>query len=184
MKVIAFILLLMPLLGVAQELPYKDGDIVYQLSIENSQLSKEEIFNRTIDFVENTLKKGSVFIQTQDLASGTILTIGKTAFNEKNRSWVKYEFGFAVWSRFKMDFDISDGRSVIRIYNIEISKSSGAEEHYRKLTDDAAEGKLYLSRIKDGKLKNKRQREFEEKAEDINNTFYTVLALYKRVINN
>ncbi|MDM1049506.1 DUF4468 domain-containing protein [Sphingobacterium hotanense] len=184
MKHLLFILFLIPFFSVCQELPYKDGDIVYELSLENNHLSKEEIFNRTIDFVENTLKKGSVFIQTQDLVDGTILTIGKTAFNERNRSWVKYEFGFAVWSRFKMDFDISDGRSVIRIYSIEISKSSGAEEHYRKLTDDAAEGKLYLSRIKDGKLKNKRQKEFEQKAEDINNTFYTVLALYKRAINN
>lgn len=183
MKIIFFILLFIPLLGVAQELPYKDGDIVYELAVQNSSLTKEEIFDRTIDFVQSTLKKGSVFIQTQDLGNGTILTIGKTAFNEKDRSWVKYELGFAVWSRFKMDFDISDGRSVIRVYGIEISKSSGAEEHYRKLTDDAAEGKLYLSRIKDGKLKTKRQKEFEEKAEDINDTFYTVLALYKRCVS-
>ncbi len=180
MKNLLLIILFLPFFAFAQDLPYKDGDVIYELTVEKSNLSKEEIFNRTIDFVENTLKKGSVFIQSKDLSSGSILTIGKTAFSEKNRSWVKYEFGFAVWSRFKMNFNISDGKSVVRIFNIEISKSSGAEEKYRKLTDDAAEGKLYLSRIKDGKLKRKREQEFEKKAEEINNTFYTVLALYKR----
>ena len=79
-----------------------------------------------------------------------------------------------------MEFQIADNSSTVRIYEIELSKSTGTEQVYRKLIDDAAEGKLHISGLKEGKLKEKSKLEFKNKAEDINNTLYTVLSLYKR----
>lgn len=181
-KIVLFFFMLIPFLGISQELPYKDGDIVYELTVYNDSLSKDSIYSRTQDFLNNTLKKGSVYIQSNDFATGNIIARGVTSFNEKNKSWIKYEFGLGVWSRFKMSFDVSDNAATIKIFDIEIVKKNGIEEISKKLIDDAAEGKQYLSGLKEGKLKTKRQKEFQNNAEEINNTFYTVLALYKRQI--
>ena len=62
MKKLLLIFLFIPVFALCQELPYKDGDIVYELTVQNNDLSKKEIFSRTTDFVKQTLKKGSVFV--------------------------------------------------------------------------------------------------------------------------
>lgn len=182
MKNLLLFLLFIPMLSFGQELPYKDGDIIYELTVRNDSLSKNDIYLKTQNFLNKTLKEGSVYIQSDDFDSGNIIARGVTSFNDKNKNWVKFEFGLAVWSRFKMSFDITDNQSTFRIYDIEIVKKNGLDEMSKKLKDDAAEGKMYLSGLKDGKLKTKRQKEFINKADEINDIFYTVLALYKREI--
>ena len=118
------------------------------------------------------------------MKNGLILTRGTTAFNEKSKSPIKFEFGISTWSKFKMDFNMEDGRSTIKIYEITLVKTDGIEEKYYKLADDAADGKRAINGVKPGKARDKMQKEFNRKSEEINNTFYTVLALYKRAITN
>ena len=45
----------------SQELPYKDGDIVYEITVVNRNLSKNDLFDNTLSFLDNTFNKKSVF---------------------------------------------------------------------------------------------------------------------------
>lgn len=179
---VTMILTLVVSLGFSQEFPTVDGDIVYELKVENDDLSKSQIFDRTLYFLNNSLNKGSVFVQNSSLDRGIILARGTTAVDKNGKSQFKYEFGLSIRTRFKMEFLVEDGFGKIKIYDIDLLKSNGTSDTSTKLTDDVAEGKQYLSKLKDGKLKRKTETEFAKKADEINTIFYTVLALYKRTI--
>ena len=182
MKILFALVFLIPIIVSAQELPFQRGEVVYELQITNPELSKSEIFSRTLSFLKTTLKKGSVFIQDENFEQGQILSRGTTAFNDRDKSSIRFEFGFAVWSKFQMEYIIVEGKSTIRIHDIILVKSDGVNESYRKLSEDVANGKMIIQGIKPGKARDKRQRDFDRKAEEINNTFYTLIALYKREI--
>lgn len=175
-------LLLFAKLGFAQELPYKNGEIVYELSIANGRFSKNEMFESTLSFLKNTFNKKNVFIQSEDLSSGSILAVGITDFKNKSKNRIKYDLGLVRRLKFKIDFKIDSSSSSISIHNIDIIKAGNYGEVIAKLTEDAAQGKMVIENLKDGKLKIKEENLYKKKVDEVNEIFYTILALYKRSI--
>lgn len=179
-----FILLLLIYSGIVygQEFPTVDGDVVYELKVENDQLSKQQIFDRTLYFLNNKLNKGSVFVQNSNFDKGVILSRGTTAVDKKGKSQFMYELGLSVRTAFKMEFLVEDGVGKVMIYDIDLIMPKGTGFASAKLTDDIAEGRQYLSSLKEGNLKRKTEKEFAKKVDEINTVFYTVMVLYKREI--
>lgn len=168
----------------SQELPYKDGEIVYEITVVNRNLSKNDLFDNTLSFLDNTFNKKSVFIQSKDLNSGQILAIGLTDFKNKSKSRIKYDLGMIRRFRFKIDFKIDSTSSTVSIYNIDIVKAGNYGDVVSKLTDDAGNGKMVIENIKEGKVKTKEENLYKKKVDEVNEIFYTILALYKRAIED
>ena len=86
--------------------------------------------------------------------------------------------------RFKIDFKIDSTSSTVSIYNIDIVKAGNYGDVVSKLTDDAGNGKMVIENIKEGKVKTKEENLYKKKVDEVNEIFYTILALYKRAIED
>lgn len=180
--IITILLILSTIYGYSQELPYKDGAIVYEARILNGSLTKNEMFESTMSFLKNTFNRKNVFIQSDNLVNGTILAIGITDFKNKSKSRIKYDLGMVRRLKFKIDFKIDSASSLVSIHSIDIIKAGNYGDVVASLTEDAANGKMVIENLKDGKLKKKDEELYKKKVDEVNDIFYTIIALYKRAI--
>jgi hypothetical protein len=180
--VYAFLLLMLANVSLSQDLPFVDGKVIYDVELSFPGLSKQQIFEKSKLFVDEVLAKHHFIIKNTNNESGEIFTSGVTALSEKDRKGFVWDIGEANRLKFNYNIKVSDNSSKVIIDNISIIKLDVSKEIYKPFEDDVMEEKRAIQSFKEGKFKKGREKRYSTIANNVNNTFYSMIAIYKRYI--
>ncbi|MGM1427918.1 DUF4468 domain-containing protein [Sphingobacterium lactis] len=166
-----------------QELPLVGDKIVYEAIIEDSELSKAEMYAASKRFIANTFKSAKSVIQTEDESTGLIICKGITTIKHpESRTLVFSSSNVGGYKSFTMQFESKEGRCRVKIYDIiednslsQYSRSFSLEEILldlaKKVNDSQGENKI------------KRKLIFNESVLLVNSNFYALLDSFKESVS-
>lgn len=166
-----------------QVLPLVDDKIVYEAIIEDSDLSKIEMYAASKRFIANAFKSAKSVIQTEDEATGLIICKGITTIKyPESRNLVFSSANVGGYKSFTMQFESKEGRCRVKIYDIiednslsQYSRSYSLEEIMLDLAKKANDAQ--------GENKAKRKLIFNESVLLVNSNFYALLDSFKESVS-
>jgi len=170
----------------AQNIPLEGDKVVYEIIVENSNLDKSTLYGECKKFVANNFKSAKNVIQTEDIATGTIICNGYTKINTPNDGkWIKFvkngisddQFDFSV------QFENKDGKTKMRIYNLilkSIKPQYFSDQPYENILFDEIQK---LKKMK-GAKKEKELLKFNNSIDVVNSHFNNLLLAFEHQIKN
>lgn len=115
----------------SQELNYLNERIQYELIIEKSDLSKEDIYKYSKRWTANSFRDSKYVLRNDDEKNGEIIGVGNADFRgtpKKKYLWypdITVEFNFMI--------NIKDGKARLRIYDVKrLVSDSYSEDGYER----------------------------------------------------
>ncbi|SER62876.1 DUF4468 domain-containing protein [Pedobacter rhizosphaerae] len=99
-----------------QDLPVKNGKLVYEKIVEGMDVKKPLLYASAKKWMADVLKNTGPVLQTEDLTTGQL--IGKAFLDVENRSSLVNSLeGYPIY-KFSVQLDVRDGKYRMRIYDI------------------------------------------------------------------
>lgn len=180
MKNILLLLLTIPILCVSQDLPQVDGKVVYSIDVYNDNSDKMEMYSKCKSFISDVLKPENVILHTENFESGQIIGKGVSAFSNYAKKGFTWASGAATRPTFTLQFDVYDNKVTFTIKEIVLAKLNVMDEVLRPIEYDMTLEKRKIQSLKEGRLKDRRLKRYQENADMINDHFYSLLVLFKK----
>lgn len=157
-----------------QEIPYKDGKIVYESIFEFTGQSKESLHSFSRIAIADAFVNANYVVQADDDSAGVIVGKGTTEYIRDFKNFLKLPRRF----KFSIRIDSKDGRVRIRIYDIVYIDQLTNPRVNKEIPFELLEAN---ERSRIGKS-NKRLESYKEKSDSYNDHFYSIIVFIKRGI--
>ncbi|MCI0922516.1 DUF4468 domain-containing protein [Sphingobacterium rhinopitheci] len=170
----------------AQNIPLEGDKVVYEIIVENSNLDKSTLYGECKKFVANNFKSAKNVIQTEDIATGTIICNGYTKINTPHdRKWIRFykngisddQFDFSV------QFENKNGKTKMRIYNLTL-KSINHQFRNDQPYENILVNEIQQLKKMEGKKREKRLLRFNNSVDIVNSHFNNLLLAFEHQIKN
>lgn len=178
------VILCISMIAKSQDLPMEGGKVIYKYDVIASGKSKQDLYKISKDFINDVLVKNGFVFQDDNSDTGVILGRGISAFTKKDSKGFMWSVGKANRPKFNISFSANDGYSVIQIDNIKMYRMIDEVEISKPIEEDMMEEKEAIQNFTVNKYKGDRIKRYEDKADMINNHFYSIIALYKRFVDS
>lgn len=123
----------------AQTLNYKNNNIQYEIIVEDSLLTKDDIYKYSKRWVADSFKDSKHVLRVDDQQNGEILGVGLIKLSaDKSINWsrpsVLIEFNFVI--------SVKEGKSRLRFYDLkDLTIDSFADDGYSRLNLESRDQK-------------------------------------------
>jgi len=121
-RIIVCFLIFISIKSFGQDVPFVDGKVMYSIDLPFSNIDRGELFEKSIDFVNDVLVKHNFIVKTSNHDLGEIMTSGLTALSDRDKNGFMWDIGEANRLRFDYNIKVYDGLSKVTISNIRIVK--------------------------------------------------------------